>query len=66
MALDVPDDLNLMEKAEGAQDPFFGRMASHQLPSPDKLVVVRSKTHSTNVYAILQSQFALVVTKHTE
>ncbi|XP_038161648.1 REC8 meiotic recombination protein b [Cyprinodon tularosa] len=46
MALDVPDDLNLMENAEGAQDPFFGRMASHQLPSPDKLVVAEFEYES--------------------
>ncbi|KAK5599825.1 hypothetical protein CRENBAI_015075 [Crenichthys baileyi] len=39
MALDVPDGLNMMEEAEGAQDPFFGLMAPHQLPSPYKTVV---------------------------
>uniref|UniRef100_A0A3P9PW32 REC8 meiotic recombination protein b n=1 Tax=Poecilia reticulata TaxID=8081 RepID=A0A3P9PW32_POERE len=39
MALDVPDGLNMMEEAEGALDPFFGLMASHQLPSPYKIVL---------------------------
>ncbi|XP_032406802.1 LOW QUALITY PROTEIN: REC8 meiotic recombination protein b [Xiphophorus hellerii] len=38
MALDLPDGLNMMEEAEGALDPFFGVMASHQLPSPYKIV----------------------------
>ncbi|KAJ4925596.1 hypothetical protein JOQ06_018322 [Pogonophryne albipinna] len=36
LALDVPENLYIMEEAEGAQDPFFGLMASHQLPSPYK------------------------------
>lgn len=36
LALDLPDNLCLMEQAEGAQDPFFGLMESHQLPSPHK------------------------------
>ncbi|KAM4718049.1 REC8 meiotic recombination protein b [Anableps anableps] len=39
MAFVVPDGLNMMEEAEGAQDPFFGLMASHQLPSPYKTVL---------------------------
>uniref|UniRef100_A0A087XTS5 Rad21/Rec8-like protein N-terminal domain-containing protein n=1 Tax=Poecilia formosa TaxID=48698 RepID=A0A087XTS5_POEFO len=38
MALNVPDGLSMMEEAEGALDPFFGLMASHQLPSPYKIV----------------------------
>ncbi|XP_073343959.1 REC8 meiotic recombination protein b [Pagrus major] len=37
LALDVPDNLYMMEEAEGAQDPFFGLMESHQLPSPYKI-----------------------------
>ncbi|XP_043960113.1 REC8 meiotic recombination protein b isoform X2 [Gambusia affinis] len=37
MALDLPDGLNMMEETEGALDPFFGVMASHQLPSPYKI-----------------------------
>ncbi|XP_029979804.1 REC8 meiotic recombination protein b [Sphaeramia orbicularis] len=37
MALDMPDRLYMMEEAEGAQDPFFGLMESHQLPSPYKI-----------------------------
>lgn len=46
MALDLPDGLNMMEEAEGALDPFFGVMASHQLPSPYKIVPVWSpRTH---------------------
>ncbi|XP_033988162.1 REC8 meiotic recombination protein b [Trematomus bernacchii] len=36
LALDVPENLYIMEEMEGAQDPFFGLMASHQLPSPYK------------------------------
>ncbi|KAK5898339.1 hypothetical protein CgunFtcFv8_015764 [Champsocephalus gunnari] len=36
LALVVPENLYIMEEAEGAQDPFFGLMASHQLPSPYK------------------------------
>ncbi|KAK1885474.1 Meiotic recombination protein REC8 like [Dissostichus eleginoides] len=36
LALDVPENLYIMEEAEGAQDPFFGLMSSHQLPSPYK------------------------------
>ncbi|KAM6900528.1 REC8 meiotic recombination protein b [Xenentodon cancila] len=36
-ALDVPDILHMMEEAEGAQDPFFGLMDSHQCCSPYKL-----------------------------
>ncbi|XP_054893374.1 REC8 meiotic recombination protein b isoform X2 [Poeciliopsis prolifica] len=38
MALDLPDGLNMMVEAEGALDPFFGLMASHQLPSPYRMV----------------------------
>ncbi|XP_072234368.1 REC8 meiotic recombination protein b [Leuresthes tenuis] len=37
MALEVPDNLHMMEEAEGAQDPFFGLMESYQLPSPYKI-----------------------------
>ncbi|XP_067434438.1 REC8 meiotic recombination protein b [Thunnus thynnus] len=37
LALDVPDSLHMMEEVEGAQDPFFGLMESHQLPSPYKI-----------------------------
>ncbi|XP_068437339.1 REC8 meiotic recombination protein b isoform X2 [Clinocottus analis] len=36
LTLDVPDSMYMMEAAEGAQDPFFGLMVSHQLPSPYK------------------------------
>ncbi|XP_067342544.1 REC8 meiotic recombination protein b [Channa argus] len=35
--LDVPNSLYMMELAGGAQDPFFGLMKSHQLPSPYKI-----------------------------
>uniref|UniRef100_A0A8C6TBV9 Rad21/Rec8-like protein N-terminal domain-containing protein n=1 Tax=Neogobius melanostomus TaxID=47308 RepID=A0A8C6TBV9_9GOBI len=42
LALDLPDNLFMMEQAEGAQDPFFGLMASHQLPSPYKQVIRKS------------------------
>ncbi|XP_060950237.1 REC8 meiotic recombination protein b [Limanda limanda] len=38
LALNVPDSLYLMEEAEGAQDPFFGLMAPHQLLSPYKIL----------------------------
>ncbi|KAM4606574.1 REC8 meiotic recombination protein b [Polymixia lowei] len=37
LSLDVPDNLFLMEDAEGAQDPFFGLMEVDQLPSPYKI-----------------------------
>ncbi|XP_074549086.1 REC8 meiotic recombination protein b [Halichoeres trimaculatus] len=37
LALDVPDNLNMLEEAEGAQDPFFGLMDLNQLPSPYKI-----------------------------
>ncbi|XP_055086266.1 REC8 meiotic recombination protein b [Periophthalmus magnuspinnatus] len=37
LALDLPDNLCMMEQAEGALDPFFGLMESHQLPSPYKV-----------------------------
>ncbi|KAF7667320.1 hypothetical protein LDENG_00067580 [Lucifuga dentata] len=42
--LDVPDNLNIMRSAEGAQDPFFGLMDSHQLPSPYKIHQVQLHT----------------------
>ncbi|GLD54900.1 meiotic recombination protein REC8 homolog [Lates japonicus] len=37
LALNVPDNLHMMEEAEGAQDPFFGLMESQQLLSPYKI-----------------------------
>ncbi|XP_054479272.1 REC8 meiotic recombination protein b [Anoplopoma fimbria] len=37
MTLNVPDSMYMMEEAEGAQDPFFGLMERHQLPSPYKI-----------------------------
>nr|XP_040023813.1 REC8 meiotic recombination protein b isoform X1 [Gasterosteus aculeatus aculeatus] len=37
LTLDVPDSMHMMDEAEGAQDPFFGLMESHQLPSPYKM-----------------------------
>ncbi|KAL6098017.1 rec8 [Pungitius sinensis] len=37
LTLDVPDSMHKMDEAEGAQDPFFGLMESHQLPSPYKI-----------------------------
>ncbi|XP_034562878.1 REC8 meiotic recombination protein b isoform X2 [Notolabrus celidotus] len=37
LALDLPDNLYMMEEAEGAQDPFFGVMELNQLPSPYKI-----------------------------
>lgn len=43
-ALDIPDILYMMEEAEGAQDPFFGIMESHHLPSPYKLPQVHTPT----------------------
>ncbi|CAK6951903.1 REC8 meiotic recombination protein b [Scomber scombrus] len=38
LALDMPDNLHMMEEVEGAQDPFFGLMDSQQLPSPYKIL----------------------------
>lgn len=37
LALDMPDALRMKIESEGAQDPFFGVMESHQLPSPYKI-----------------------------
>uniref|UniRef100_A0A8C2XHH1 REC8 meiotic recombination protein b n=1 Tax=Cyclopterus lumpus TaxID=8103 RepID=A0A8C2XHH1_CYCLU len=37
LTLDVPDSMYMMEEAEGAHNPFFGLMESHQLPSPYKI-----------------------------
>ncbi|XP_059182742.1 REC8 meiotic recombination protein b [Centropristis striata] len=55
LALDVPDNLHLMEEAERAQDPFFGLMQSFQLPSPYKV-------HQP---ALVSSQHSLVPSPHT-
>lgn len=33
----MPDGLRKKTECEGAQDPFFGVMESHQLPSPWKI-----------------------------
>lgn len=53
LALDVPDSLYMMEEAEGAQDPFFGLMESHQLPSPYKIHQVHyNTTTSATMYCI--------------
>ncbi|XP_070709517.1 REC8 meiotic recombination protein b [Pempheris klunzingeri] len=58
-ALDVPDGLCLLEEAERAQDPFFGLMESHQLPSP-------YKTHQpVLVIGEAASQHSLVPSPHT-
>ncbi|XP_061570048.1 REC8 meiotic recombination protein b [Cololabis saira] len=38
VSLDLPDVLHMMEEAEGAQDPFFGRMDCHQFSSPYKQI----------------------------
>ncbi|XP_076017205.1 REC8 meiotic recombination protein b [Genypterus blacodes] len=75
--LDVPDNLNMMEIFEGAQDPFFGLMEAHQLPSPYRIQQVRRpcgfemyQTHddlicdSTELEAV-DSQHSLVTSDHT-
>ncbi|XP_034022355.1 REC8 meiotic recombination protein b [Thalassophryne amazonica] len=59
LALDLPDNLNMMNEAEGAQDPFFGLVESHQLPSPynvqqqelliEKVISQHSLVYSTHV-----------------
>ncbi|XP_028289321.1 REC8 meiotic recombination protein b [Parambassis ranga] len=54
MALDVLDGLYMMEEAEGAQDPFFGLMEMHQLPSPYKTL------QTEFVMAEVDSQHSLV------
>nr|QWV53788.1 meiotic recombination protein [Dicentrarchus labrax] len=59
LALDVPDNLYNMEEAEGAQDPFFGLMESHQLPSPYKI------HQSVLVIEEAGSQHSLVPSPHT-
>lgn len=45
LALDMPDNLHIMEEVEGAQDPFFGIMESRQLPSPYKVLQVLYSYH---------------------
>lgn len=48
LTLDVPDSMHMMDEAEGAQDPFFGLMESHQLPSPYKMhQVTAAVQHAT-------------------
>ncbi|CAL8321086.1 unnamed protein product [Boreogadus saida] len=47
LTLDVPDNLFLMEEAEGAQDPFFGLMRADQLPSPYKIQKPKMLTQDT-------------------
>ncbi|XP_045920848.1 REC8 meiotic recombination protein b [Micropterus dolomieu] len=59
LALDMPDSLYRMEEAEGAQDPFFGLMDSHQLPSPYKI------HQPTLVNEEAGSQHSLVPSPHT-
>ncbi|KAM9337560.1 REC8 meiotic recombination protein b [Symphorus nematophorus] len=59
LALDVPDNLYIMEGAEGAQDPFFGLMKSHQLPSPYKI------DQPMLVIEEAGSQHSLVPSSHT-
>lgn len=58
LVLNVPDSLNMMEEAEGAQDPFFGLMQSHQLLSPYKIHQVQF-TIQTSVQAIFESVCSL-------
>nr|XP_020470997.1 meiotic recombination protein REC8 homolog [Monopterus albus] len=59
ICLDVPDHLFMMEEAEGAQDPFFGLMESHQLPSPYNI-------HKTGfVINEGSSQLSLLSSPHT-
>uniref|UniRef100_A0A3B4B8P5 Rad21/Rec8-like protein N-terminal domain-containing protein n=1 Tax=Periophthalmus magnuspinnatus TaxID=409849 RepID=A0A3B4B8P5_9GOBI len=54
LALDLPDNLCMMEQAEGALDPFFGLMESHQLPSPYKVnQVIRTPVQSYSNHALL-------------
>ncbi|XP_042365954.1 REC8 meiotic recombination protein b [Plectropomus leopardus] len=59
LSLDVPDNLCMMEEAEGAQDPFFGLMESHQLPSPYKIHQPMMVTEEAG------SQHSLVPSPHT-
>ncbi|CAL8293112.1 unnamed protein product [Lota lota] len=58
VTLDVPDNLFLMEEAEGAQDPFFGLMRADQLPSPYKIQQPKMLTQAT------ASQHSLVASPH--
>lgn len=58
-ALDIPDILYMMEEGEGAQDPFFGIMESHHLPSPYKL------PQTGFVIEDVGSQHSLVPSPHT-
>ncbi|XP_026218374.1 REC8 meiotic recombination protein b isoform X1 [Anabas testudineus] len=57
--LDVPDSLCMMKDTESAQDPFFGLMESHQLPSPYKI-------HQADfVIEVVDSQHSLVLSPQT-
>lgn len=69
MALDLPDGLNMMEETEGALDPFFGVMASHQLPSPYKIAPVRSPRAHTHTPPALRGvvvALALAAAQHVK
>ncbi|KAM9332607.1 meiotic recombination protein REC8 homolog [Pholidichthys leucotaenia] len=59
MVLEVPDNLYMMEEAEGAQDPFFGLMESLQLPSPYKIREAESSVEKDG------PQHSLVPGSHT-
>lgn len=55
LALDMPDNLHMMEAVEGAQDPFFGLMESQQLPSPYKILQVLHIYHGHRYYIHIKS-----------
>ncbi|XP_071764984.2 REC8 meiotic recombination protein b [Centroberyx gerrardi] len=59
LTLDMPDRLFMMEEAERAQDPFFGLMEPHQLPSPYKI------HQPVLVIEEAASQHSLVPSPHT-
>ncbi|XP_034415892.1 REC8 meiotic recombination protein b [Cyclopterus lumpus] len=59
LTLDVPDSMYMMEEAEGAHNPFFGLMESHQLPSPYKIQQLMSGIEATG------SQHSMVHSPHS-
>ncbi|KAM3860787.1 REC8 meiotic recombination protein b [Diretmus argenteus] len=78
LILDLPENMLLMEEDEGAQDPFFGIMAEHQLPSPyrthqpmvmDEVDPQRSLVpglHATSVDEAFKSPLAVITLREEE
>ncbi|CAG5895782.1 unnamed protein product [Menidia menidia] len=65
MALEVPDDLHMMEESEAAQDPFFGLMESHQLPSPYKIQQLELVYEEADIRHSLERSAHAALNTHT-